>query len=40
MFNAFLGTRLTVDGYGFSGQSTAAINAGLGFLRRLERLES
>jgi Cellulase (glycosyl hydrolase family 5) len=40
MFNAFLGTRLTVDGYGFSGSATAATTQGLAFLRRLERLES
>ena len=40
MFNAFLGTRLTVTGYGFSGGATAATTQGLAFLRRLERLDS
>ncbi|HEY1566088.1 MAG TPA: cellulase family glycosylhydrolase [Solirubrobacteraceae bacterium] len=40
MFNAFLGTRLTVTGYGFSGSATAATTQGLAFLRRLQRLDS
>ena len=40
MFNAFLGTRLTVAGYGFSGSASAATTQGLAFLRRLERLDA
>jgi hypothetical protein len=42
MFNAFLGTRLTVAGYGVSvsGSAPAATAAGVAFLRRLERLDS
>ena len=39
MFDAFLGTRLTVSGYGFSGSAPAA-TAGVAFLHRLERLDS
>jgi Cellulase (glycosyl hydrolase family 5) len=40
LFDAFLSTRLTVAGYGFSGPSPAATSAGLAFLRKLERLDS
>jgi hypothetical protein len=40
MFDAFLGTRLTVAGYGFGGTATAATTAGVAFLRRLQRLDS
>jgi hypothetical protein len=40
LFDAFLGTRLTVSGYGFSGSTAAATNAGLAFLRRLQRLDT
>jgi hypothetical protein len=40
LFDAFLSTRLTVAGYGFSGPSRAATTAGLAFLRKLERLDS
>ena len=39
MFDAFLGTRLTVAGYGVSGSAPAATAAGVAFLRRLERLD-
>ncbi len=40
LFDAFLSTRLTVSGYGFSGPSAAATSAGLAFLHKLERLDS
>jgi hypothetical protein len=40
LFDAFLGTRLTVSGYGFSGQSAAVTTAGVAFLHKLERLDS
>ncbi|MGH2896819.1 MAG: cellulase family glycosylhydrolase, partial [Solirubrobacteraceae bacterium] len=40
LFDAFLSTRLTVAGYGFSGPSPAATSAGLAFLRKLERLDT
>ena len=40
LFDAFLSTRLTVSGYGFSGPSPAAISAGVAFLHKLERLDS
>jgi hypothetical protein len=40
MFDAFLGTRLTVAGYGVSGSAPAATAAGVAFLRRLEQLDS
>jgi hypothetical protein len=40
LFDAFLSTRLTVSGYGFSGPSPAATNASLAFLRKLEQLDS
>ncbi len=40
LFDAFLGTRLTVSGYGFSGPSAAATTAGVAFLHKLERLDS
>ncbi len=40
MFDAFLGTRLTVAGYGVSGSAPAATTAGVAFLHRLERLDS
>jgi hypothetical protein len=39
LFDAFLGTRLTVSGYGFSGQSAAVTSAGVAFLHKLERLD-
>jgi hypothetical protein len=39
LFDAFLGTRLTVSGYGFSGQSAAVTTAGVAFLHELERLD-
>jgi hypothetical protein len=39
LFDAFLGTRLTVSGYGFSGPSAAATIAGVAFLHKLERLD-
>ena len=39
LFDAFLGTRLTVSGYGFSGQSAAVTTAGVAFLHKLERLD-
>ena len=39
LFDAFLGTRLTVSGYGFSGQSGAVTTAGVAFLHKLERLD-
>jgi hypothetical protein len=38
LFDAFLSTRLTVSGYGFSGPPSAAASAGVGFLHKLERL--
>ena len=40
LFDAFLSTRLTVAGYGFSGPSAAATTAGVAFLHKLERLDS
>jgi hypothetical protein len=40
LFDAFLGTRLTVSGYGFSGPPAAASTSGAAFLRRLERLDT
>jgi hypothetical protein len=40
LFDAFLGTRLTVSGYGFSGPAATATNAGLAFLRQLQRLDT
>jgi hypothetical protein len=40
LFDAFLSTRLTVSGYGFSGPSAAATTAGVAFLHKLERLNS
>ncbi len=40
LFDAFLGTRLTVSGYSFSGPPAAASTSGAAFLRRLERLDT
>ncbi len=39
LFDAFLSTRLTVAGYGFSGPPAAATTAGVAFLHKLERLD-
>ena len=40
LFEAFLSTRLTVSGYGFSASPGRPLSAGLGFLRKVSRLES
>jgi hypothetical protein len=40
LFDAFLSTRLTVAGYAFSAAPGPALTAGVGFLRKLSRLES
>ena len=40
LFDAFLRTRLTVTGYAFSAAAGPPLSAGLGFLRKLSRLES
>jgi hypothetical protein len=39
LFDAFLSTRLTVAGYGFSGGAAAATTTGVAFLHKLERLD-
>jgi hypothetical protein len=40
LFDAFLRTRLTVTGYAFNAAPGPPLAAGLGFLRKLSRLES
>jgi len=40
LFDAFLSTRLTVSGYGLVAPASAATTAGVGFLHKLERLNS
>ena len=40
LFDAFLSTRLSVTGYAFSAAPGPPLSAGLGFLRKLSRLES
>jgi hypothetical protein len=39
LFDAFLSTRLTVAGYGFTGPPASAATAGVAFLHKLERLD-